>query len=296
VRGGWSERFRRLPWPWRRGRRRSGRRDWGGRRGRRGRLAVTGAVLAATGVAATVLGIDAPWAPGAANPACQSVVVPAYFSPSAGWTLADDSRPVPRLMILDITGIGAGTSPDRKFQAAVRQAQAAGIEVMGYSATDYGQRPVASVEADVRNYAAWYHVTDIFLDESASSSSQLSYYRGLTDYIRQLSPGSTIMLNPGTYPDRQYMSIGDIVMVYENSYAHFSDLEVPSWVRDYPATSFAFSVYATPGTRLAATIALSRQRHAGYVYVTDGQPPDPYSSLPGYWSSENSIIAAACAG
>jgi hypothetical protein len=284
VRGGWSERFARLPGPWWRGRRRGC------------RLAVTGAVLAATGVVATVLGIEAARAPGAANSACQSVVVPAYFSPSAGWTRADDSRPVPRLMILDISGIGAGNAPDRKFQAAVRRAQAAGIEVMGYSATDYGQRPVASVEADVRNYAAWYHVTDIFLDESASSSSQLSYYRGLTDYIRRMSPGSTIMLNPGTYPDRQYMSIGDIVMVYENSYANFPGLQVPSWVRDYPATSFAFSIYATPGSQLAATIALSRRRHAGYVYVTNGQPPDPYSSLPGYWPSENSIIAAACAG
>ena len=284
MQGGWSERFLRLPWP-----------RWPGRR-RSYRLAVTGAMLAATGVAATVIGIEAAGAPGATKPACQSVVVPAYFSPSAGWTRADDTRPVPRLMILDISGIGAGTSPERKFQVAVRRAQAAGIEVMGYSATDYGQRPVASVEADVRNYAAWYHVTDMFLDESASSSSQLSYYRGLTDYIRRMSPGSTIMLNPGTYPDRQYMSIGDIVMVYENSYANFPGLQVPGWVRDYPATSFAFSIYATPVNRLAATIALSRQRHAGYVYVTDGEPPDPYSSLPGYWSSENSIIAAACAG
>jgi hypothetical protein len=245
---------------------------------------------------ATAVGVVAACAPGAANSACQSVVVPAYFSPGAGWTRADDSRPVPRVMILDITGIGAGTAPEGRFQAAVRRAQAAGIEVMGYSATDYGGRPAASVEADVRNYAAWYHVTDIFLDESASGSGQLGYYRGLADYIHRMSPGSTVMLNPGTYPDRQYMSIGDIVMVYENSYANFGDLQVPSWVRDYPAARFAFAIYATPGSRLAGAIALSRERHAGYVYVTDGTRPDPYSSLPGYWSSENAIIAAECGG
>jgi hypothetical protein len=258
------------------------------------------AVLAATVLGpavaiATVVGIVAAGAPQAANSACQSVVVPAYFSPAAGWTRADDSRPTPRVMILDVTGVGAGAAPDARFQAAVRRAQAAGIEVMGYSATDYGRRPAASVEADVKNYAAWYHVTDIFLDESASGDSELNYYRDLTGYIHRMDPGSTVMLNPGTYPERQYMSLGDIVMVYENSYAHFGDLQVPAWVRDYPASRFAFAIYATPGSRLAGAIALSRERHAGYIYVTDGRPPDPYSSLPGYWSSENSIIAAECA-
>jgi len=276
VKGGWSERFPRLL-----------------RRGNR--LAVAALVIAAAGAVTTVLAIEAVSAPDPpANPACQSVVVPAYFSPGTDWTRAVDSQPAPRVMILDITGVGAGNAPDRRFQETVRRAQAAGITVMGYSATDYGQRPVTSVEADVQNYAAWYGVTDIFLDQSASSSSQLAYYRDLTSYIHRLHPGSTVMLNPGTYPDRQYMSIGDIVMVYENSYANLGDLQVPSWVHDYPAARFAFAIYATPGSRLGDAIAQSRRRHAGYVYVTDGTQPDPYSTLPGYWSSENSAIAAQC--
>jgi Spherulation-specific family 4 len=282
VRGGWSERLPRLPGRWRR---------------QRGyRLAITAAALAATGAVATVIGIEASGPGTATSSACQSVVVPAYFSPGTDWARADESRPVPAVMILDITGVGAGTSPDRKFQAAVQRAKASGIEVMGYSATDYGRRPAPSVEADVRNYAAWYHVTDIFLDQSASGTSQLGYYRGLTDYIRGLHPGSTIMLNPGTYPDRRYMSIGDIVMVYENSYANLGNLQAPGWVRDYPAGRFAFAIYATPGSRLADALALSRKGHAGYVYVTDGEQPDPYSALPDYWSAEDSIIAAQCAG
>jgi hypothetical protein len=258
------------------------------------RLAIPAVVLATIGAVVTVIGIVVS-APGpVASSACQSAVVPAYFSPGGDWMRAAESRPVPAVMILDITGIGAGSSPDRKFQAAVHRAQAAGIEVMGYSATDYGRRPAASVEADVRNYAAWYHVTDMFLDQSASGGSELGYYRGLSDYIHRMHPGSTIMLNPGTYPDRQYMAIGDIVMVYENSFANLTDLQVPNWVRDYPAARFAYAIYATPGSRLADAITLSRQGHAGYVYVTDGEQPDPYRALPDYWSSEDSIIAAKC--
>ena len=242
-----------------------------------------------------VIGVEADSRGATANPACQSVVVPAYFYPDAGWTRADESWPVPGIMILDITGIGAGTSPDREYQAAAARAQAAGIEVMGYSATDYGRRPAAAVEADVRNYRAWYHVTNIFLDQSSSGVGQLAYYRALSGYIHRVNPGSTVMLNPGTFPDRRYMSIGDIVMVYENTFARLAALQVPSWADDYPAAKFAFAIYATPDSGLAGAIAMSEKRHAGYVYVTDGTLPDPYGSLPGYWPSEDSIIAARCA-
>ena len=197
-------------------------------------------------------------------------------------------------MILDITSSGAGSSPDRNYQAAVKRAQAAGIEIIGYSNTDYALRPAAAVEADVRNYRAWYGVTNIFLDQASSNSSGIAYYRRLTNYIHDVDPGSTVLLNPGTYPDRQYMSLGDVVMVYENTYAHYVNLQVPSWAYKYPAASFAYSVYATSGPQLAKTISLSESRHAGYVYVTNRTGSNPYSSLPAYWASEDAIIAARC--
>jgi hypothetical protein len=254
-----------------------------------GVLATISAVLVLAGAVA-----DSPAA--SANPGCQSVVVPAYFYPGGDWTRADVSWPLPRIMILDISGVGAGTAPNREYQAAVARAQAAGIEIMGYAATGYGRRPAAAVEADVRNYRAWYHVTDIFLDQSASGAGELAYYRALAGYVHRVNPGSTVMLNPGTYPDRRYMSVGDIVMVYENTFAHLGRLRVPGWADDYPAARFAFAIYATPGSRLAGAIALSRERGAGYVYVTDGTLPDPYSSLPDYWRAENSLIAAQCGG
>ena len=80
-------------------------------------------------------------------------------------------------MILDLTDTGAGTSPEPGFQAAVRSAQAAGIRVIGYVATEYGQRPIAQAEADARNYKAWYGVSGIFLDQAPASRAQLGYYR-----------------------------------------------------------------------------------------------------------------------
>jgi hypothetical protein len=257
---------------------------------------VAGLALAAIAVAVAVIPLVSSRGSSGAGADCQSVVVPAYFYPGMGWTTADKSRPTPALMILDITGWGAGSVPDPKYQAAVKRAQKAGITVMGYSATDYGKRSAAAVEADVRNYRAWYGVGDIFLDQVASGSGELAYYRDLSGYAHNVNGGSMVMLNPGTYPDQQYMSLGDVVMVYENSYASLSGLRVPAWVRDYPKDRFAYAIYATPRPQLASALSLSRERHAGYVYVTDGTAPDPYSSLPSYWSAEDSMIAAGCAG
>jgi Spherulation-specific family 4 len=252
-------------------------------------LALAGSLLLAA------IGIALPFAWGRNSP-CQEIAVPAYFYPGADWTRAINSRPVPSMMILDITSSGAGSAPDPNYQAAVKRAQAAGIEIIGYSNTSYTRRPAAAVEADVRNYKAWYDVTDIFLDQATSNSSGIAYYRQLTNYIHDVNPGSTVILNPGTYPDQQYMSLGDIVMVYENTYAHYAGLRVPSWADKYPAAKFAYAIYAATAAQLGRAISLSWSRHAGYVYVTDRTGSNPYSALPGYWSREDAIIAARCAG
>jgi len=253
------------------------------------------AVIAAVGVVTKlVFFADSPVVSTASsliNSPCQNLVVPAYFYPGGGWTRATNSNPVPRIMILDVAGSGAGIAPERKYQTAVKQARAAGITVLGYSDTDYTKRLPAQIEADVRNYKAWYGVTDIFLDQVSSGRGQLGYYRNLSRYIHGVNPGSAVMLNPGTYPDQRYMSVGDILLVFENTYANYLSLQVPSWVRRYPATRFAHVIYATSASQLPDAISLARQRHAGFVYVTNGTGLERYNSLPSYWSSENAIIA-----
>jgi hypothetical protein len=231
----------------------------------------------------------------AARPVCQEALIPAYFYPGPTWNRAIDSKPAPGVMILDITSSGAGSSPDRNYQATVKRAQAAGIKILGYSNTDYTRRPAAAVQADVRHYRSWYGVTGIFLDEVSSDRSGLPYYRRLAGYVHRMDPGSTVMLNPGLYPERQYMSIGDIVMVYENTYASFAGLHVPDWADNYPARKFAYAIYATSGTQLASALRLAERRNAGYVYVTANSGSNPYGSLPAYWPREEATLAGQCA-
>ncbi len=229
------------------------------------------------------------------RPFCQQALIPAYFYPGTNWTRAIASKPPPRLMIVDITTSGPGSAPDRNYQMTTRHARAAGITLVGYVNTDYAARPVAAVETDVSHYKSWYGVTDIFLDGVSSDGGDLAYYRQLAGYVHQANPGSLVILNPGTYPDQRYMSVGDIVLVFENSYSQYLRLRVPRWADSYPAARFAYIVYGAPSSQLASVISMSRQRNAGNVYVTSGTGTNPYSSLPGYWTTEDSILAA-CAG
>jgi len=229
------------------------------------------------------------------SPACQRTFVPAYPWSAGFWTQAMDSRPAPGVMILNITGLGAGNAAVPHFQALVRRAHAHGVTVLGYSSTEYGQRPAAAVEADARNYKAWYKVNGMFLDLAAADRGQLPYYRKLATYIHQVNRGSVIWLNPGAYPDPAYLQVANVLAVFEGSYAAYRGLQVPGWVARYRAARFADVIYATPGPDLASAVRLARLRRTGNLYVTDlPGSPDPYSALPSYWAGEVAAVAARC--
>jgi glutathione peroxidase-family protein len=254
---------------------------------------------AATGVpAAASVTPAAPAAPAEAAPAaCRHTFVPAYPWSSAFWTRAINSKPKPGVMILNVTGTGAGTAAVAHFQSLVNRARKAGVTVLGYSSTEYGQRPAAQVETDAKNYKAWYKVNGMFLDLTANTSGELGYYRTLASYIHKVSPGSVIWLNVGAYPARGYMSVGNVVVAFEGSYASYRSQQVPSWTSHYRARRFADVIYATPASDLIGAVSLSKRRHVGSLFVTNlAGSPDPYSALPSYWASEVSDVARSIAG
>jgi hypothetical protein len=226
---------------------------------------------------------------------CQRAFIPAYF-PASVWSQAAAGKPAPSAMILNpATGIGAGTAPAPEFQAAARQAKGAGSAVLGYSSTADGLRPIGQVEADVRNYRAWYGVTGIFLDSVNGVSAELPYYEQLTSYIRKIIPGASIWLNPGIYPDQQYMSLGNVVMVFEGTYAQYRAAQVPGWAHNFPATKFANTIYgAATSAQAISAISLSRSRNTGYLYVTNLTGANPYDALPSYWSTEMAALDTGC--
>jgi Spherulation-specific family 4 len=260
-------------------------------------LARPAPVTAPAGAASAAGGPSAPAAAAPVTARCQAPFVPAYFWSGKIWRRAIASKPAPRDMILDVTGTGAGSAPEPHFQALVRRARARGIAILGYSSTENGGRSAAAVEADVRHYRAWYHVDGMFLDLVAGTARKLPYYRRLARYIRRDPAESAIWLNPGAFPVRGYLSAGDVVMVFEGSFASYRQFRPAGWARHYRAARFAHVIYATSRAQLSRAIRLTRSKHAGRVFITgrSGAPgTNPYGGLPGYWAREDTLLTAAC--
>jgi Spherulation-specific family 4 len=225
---------------------------------------------------------------------CQSTFVPAYFYSSTIWAQAIDTRPAPSVVLLNVDS-GPGTGPASHFQTLVRQAQDAGITVLGYASTSYGQSAISSVETQVQEYKSWYGVNGIFLDLTQGTPGEFSYYQTLSKFIRSTIPNGVVWLNPGDYPDPEFMSIANVVMVFEGPYSAYVSNRVPSWVSQYSPSQFAHVIYETPASDLASAVSLSRERRAGHLFVTDlSVPGNPYGALPSYWSQEVGAITAPC--
>jgi len=226
---------------------------------------------------------------------CSTLFVPAFFYPGPQWTEAVDGKQVPRVLILDLTDTGAGAAPEPAFQSVVKIAKAAGITVLGYSSTQYANRPAAQVEADVRHYKAWYGVSGVFLDEASPYAAQIAYYRQIAQYIHKISPTAPIWINPGTYPARIYMTVASVVMAFEGPYTSYEHIQVPGWTFKYPASRFANTVYATSQSQWRTALRLAHSRNAGFAYITDGTGSNPYGALPAYFQSET-LADAGCKG
>ena len=224
---------------------------------------------------------------------CQRMAIPAYFYPGPLWDQATAGAPKVGVMIMNPnSGPGASQNPD--YVAAVTRAKAAGIKVLGYVHTSYGTVSPAAVKAEIDAYKAWYQVNGIFLDEVSADKALIPYYQELATYIRA-TPGTLVMLNPGIVPDQGYMNVGDIVVVFEGTYDTYKTLKLPPWVFNYPGTKFAHLVHATSKTAaMKNAISLAKKRNAANVFVTNDVLPNPWDTLPGYWSQELQTLPANC--
>lgn len=216
---------------------------------------------------------------------CQKMSIPAYFYPGALWNQATASSPTVSLMTMNPAS-GPGTAPNSDYVTAVLNAQLAGIKVIGYVHTSYGARDAMVVKAEIDAFKNWYAVDGIFLDEVATDLATLPYYQDLANYIRA-SAGTFVMLNPGTIPAQEYLSVGDSVVIFEGTYATYKNWVKPSWAGAYPPEKMTHLVYATAtSANMRNAVRLSRQRNAGNVYITPDVLPNPWDTLPSYWTSE----------
>ncbi len=220
---------------------------------------------------------------------------------------------------------GPGTQPNADWAAVIHSAHASGSRVLGYVDTGYLGSPsfahadglptrsgafgpeawLSQIQADID---AWYRfygsdLGGIFLDESTSacgptagSNRYADAYRTLGDRLRVADPGAVTVLNPGIAVPRCYAAAADVLVTFEGSYANYTgapdavgqDFEPLTWTPAGPEQIWHIVYGAISTGEMEHAMDLSRQRGAGYVYVTDAGLPNPFGALPpaDYWAAE----------
>ena len=181
----------------------------------------------------------------------------------------------------------------------MQRSQAAGLTILGYVHTSYGARPDAEIKAEIDAYATWYLVDGIFFDEASTDCARQGYYAGLTAYARQRTSSHRAVrtaLNPGTQTNECYLSVADVIVTFEGDATTYQrSYAAPSWVANYPHSRFWHLVYnVSTAQQMRTIVQLSKERGAGWVYVTPDTLPNPWDTLPtgSYWSGE--LAAATC--
>jgi hypothetical protein len=176
-------------------------------------------------------------------------------------------------------GNGPGTSVRSSYAAAIPELIAAGVKVIGYVYTSYGERPAAEVQADMDRWRSFYPtVTGIFFDEMSNKAGLELYYAGLTAYAKSRGADFTVG-NPGADTKASFVGTVDVIFIYETSgLPALSALD--GWHLQHDKRNFGIIPY---GVSLDAAFVAAAKQRVGYIYLQNDTLPNPWDSVPAYF-------------
>ncbi|MDA8454427.1 hypothetical protein M4R22_06620 [Acidovorax sp. GBBC 3334] len=250
-------------------------------------------------------------------PAALEVLVPAYFHPASGteWArLASGAAANPGVSITAILNPDNGEfdAAEASYVSALNQFTGAGGKVVGYVYTGYGtgSRSIAAIKANIDAYFSLYGratVSGIFLDEMASETSRLDFYREIYSYIKARDASLRVIGNPGMVPAAGYADVADVLVSFEgrnSTYATYDPRTTP-WlytVANSRLSSLVHNTATCSDMQKAVQSAATALYNAGPVYMTDLEYDpvrdigNPWSSLPSYWTTLLQTVAAVNQG
>ncbi len=226
----------------------------------------------------------------------QRIAIPSYFTPAQLWEQMRAGAPNVGLAIVNPDS-GPASAINHRYLEQVRQCQAAGLRVLGYVYTRYadGSRTQAAVQDAIDRYFDWYAVDGIVFDEVSPDRAKQPYYAALNSYVKTKASSAITVINPGTRTHESYMAAADIVVTFEGAYAaYLSRYSAPGWIKRYAPSRFWHLIHSTSRILdMRNAVRLSKERRAGWVYVTSDRMPKPWDTLPKseYWDAELRAVA-----
>lgn len=235
--------------------------------------------------------IDIPASDGGAVPENVRLAVPAYFHPGGGWERLIGGAPTVGMIIFNPDS-GPGTVTDPAYTTALADAQAAGIVVLGYVSTDYGQRPEADIVADINRTYDLYTPSGIYLAEGpmdADCAPMEEMYHRLSDAVRARDPAAFLAVGTRFCPT--YIFFFDIMVQFARNWTEYrNEYRKPSWMPANSPERFVHFIHSVPEAEAGLALSMAIANGAGWVFVTDGTDPNPWGALPTYFDSEMAAL------
>lgn len=207
------------------------------------------------------------------------------------------AKKVPIVAVINPNNGPDGDRPNQDYQKGLNDLRKAGITILGYVYTKYGDRPLSQVKYDIDLYSRHFDVDGIFFDEAASNKEKLAYYQQLYQYTKSQSKLKTVVLNQGTSTDEVYFQTPatDIAVIFENYGKAWLEDRPRNYVNKYHKERFSTLIHTvTDSVTMKKYIDRAVERNMGYIYITDDSPDssdrDPWNSLPSYWQEEVDYI------
>ena len=224
-------------------------------------------------------------------------MVPAYFHPTSGgdWSKLDAAAAHIPLIVIMNPDSGPGKTRDKTYVHALADLHRAGGKVTGYVHTSYGDRPLAEVQKEIDLYLAFYAVDGFFIDEMTNDrkTNHIDYYADVYRYVKSKGAQYTVTGNPGCNTIEDYITkpTDDSFMIFEDNSTNYVGFAPSDWVARYPAQQFVHLPYnVTTAAAMTNDVQLAVSRHAGWICITDEALPNPYKSLPSYWTDEVALV------
>jgi hypothetical protein len=281
-------------------------------------VTAVGLVVAMLTVAAVCLA-----RPAAAYVPDQQIAVPSYIHPIAdpgSWDrLINSSSGKVGIAVANVLN-GPDNVRKEEWANVISRAHNSGKRVLGYVDTGYmgltGQRTrlgltgpenwMAQIQQDSHMWYSLYGdwIDGIFFDQGYNECGPNNEYATWYDHLNQCQkrhhPGSTSVLNPGAPVPQCYENTADILATFESDYLSYIGQNTavpvlnyrdPGWVPARPDKIWHI-VYDTKQNQIDEVLRLSRERNAGFVYITDDVMVNPYDVMPndGYWATEQAGV------